>query len=355
MAQEGRVPLPVPIPTASRCVVVATPEERSQALTAISIAERGDREGLQTFVQANRWIIEERSFTGSAFFVISAGAVRVAEGRIRLDTDLLELLLKSGGGLDLSTNPAARALVAEWIDAVLSPSMAHFATARGFISNFFGAPLAEVLQKGLTRVDLMGRVWLMYRIPGVDGSPMVTVEYLPFSGGESPNSFKPDSVSQQSFDNKNKFNELIILFSSGVPSDQRDDTLIFISEIMKILKQNAINEYKELIKQVKNRLSQSWKGPQLDEWHSYEVLSSSMQNDVLNSLQSMRKLFESMGQSFPQGGLPAGSQISYALIPTAYLTLEYNGRKLQFTLEIGEVEHGSPLMRSIDFVPANSP
>ncbi len=130
VAQDKSLALPESVPIAVPCVVVSVPEEREDALTAISVAEQGDRDGLLSLAEVRGWHIESGSLAGEGTIILLLpGAKRVGEGRARLEAELLEMLLQSNGSLDLSKNDAARSLVAEWVNTVLYPSSHYNAIA----------------------------------------------------------------------------------------------------------------------------------------------------------------------------------------------------------------------------------
>lgn len=339
---------------ALRCVVVTLPGERAQALTAVEIANKGDLSGLRAFVQAHHWSLETDPVDNKKFFLFSSGAIRAFEGLYRLEADVLSLLLSQGGVVDLTTNIDARNLLAEWMEAALSPGIPHLAQSRSFISSMLGMPFQEVLSKGLVRAELFGNVWLQYDIPGVEGHPMTMVDSLPFPArGETeakPSTSQP-SKSKRADLNLSGSTELVVLYSTGWGNEGYADALMTASEVLKNLSQKAKRTLDQVIQEARDLFRQSWVGPALEVWHDYSTLSNAAQRDLSERLQQMRSFFEAMRQSYPTGeGLPRDTRIYYTMEPVLFVTMQYGGRTLSVSIDMGQTDREAPFLRGVQFV-----
>ncbi|GBC93656.1 hypothetical protein HRbin15_02157 [bacterium HR15] len=341
---------------ALRCVVIALPEERTQAQTAVAIANQGDYSGLQVFAQSHHWALQTDSTKTTEVFLFSPGVIRTAEGVARLETDLLNLLLSWDGAVDLSTDANARTLLAEWMDTALSPDIAHLAQARNFISHILGVPFQEVLAKGLTRVELFGNIAVQYDIPGVEGRPSITITSLTFPT-TSPREQRHTSTPSPSFDGAHGKpdhrgnTELIVLYSVGL-SESRAESLMNAFKALKDLGQKARKILEEATQRVQARLKPSWNGPALEVWHEYGTLPVVVQHELVERLQQMRPFFEATEQLYPAGDLlPAGTRVYYELQPAVLITMQYGDRTLRVAIDIGQVENHLPFLRGIQFTP----
>ncbi len=199
------------------------------------------------------------------------------------------------------------------------------------------------------RVDLAGKVWLTYDIPGVGGNPQKVVSVIPYpQSSEQPANRSPTTKSRPSRD-KSRPEEISFLFSCGVPSEQRDEIMKVVSEIFKKLTQEAEKAYAKWLARAIEELGKRWNGPRLGQWLAYNSLPHDAQGKALELLASMKHLFETMEQPFPQTGLPAGAQVMYEMIPNAYLTFELNGWKVIMNIEIWEGQLRTPGVRSVGF------
>ncbi|MEJ5293678.1 MAG: hypothetical protein WHT28_00400 [Fimbriimonadales bacterium] len=349
VAQDKSLAVPESVPISVPCVVVSTPAEREDALLAISVAEQGDRDGLLSLAKARGWHIE--SMPREITIILLPGAKHLAGGRARLEAELLEMLLQNNGSLDLSNNEAARSLVAEWVNTVLYPGSHYNAAARASLSNILEVPFEDALQQGLVRVDLVGKVWLTYDIPGVEGNPQKAADVVsyPQSSGR-PTNPSPTTKPRPPRD-KSRPEEISFLFSSGIASDQHNEVMKAVSETFKKQAQEAEKAYAKWLARAREELGKQWIGPRLDQWLAYNSLPRDAQEKAFELLASMKHLFEAVEQPFPQTGLPSGTRVMYEMIPTAYLTFELNGWRVTMSLGMWGGQLGSPdEERNVSFV-----
>lgn len=333
--------------TPLKCVVMVTRAEHEKAPTAVEFANRGDRDGLLSFVRASQWRAIERD---STLFVLSSEVSRIAEGMHGLEAEILTLF-NANGVADL-TDESNRQRLSRWAGAVFDSPIPHLASARRLIETQLHTDLKSALYNGLSQVELFGRVCLTYAIPEVEGQPVSVVGNVSLS----PKANKQDAPlprrgSKQDLSDiweTESSRELTILASAKVSADELGDILLQVSQVFNELKQQSIKNYHNLVKELERKLGFQWRGLEFNRWYELGTLSEELRSELHGNLQNLRPLFESMGQPFPESGLPSEAQVSSFVVPTIALTLQYEGRRLVVTIEMNPLNSSPSWLRAVN-------